>query len=56
MPDNINETLQTILREQLKKGYTHMTGYDIDNFNSREAIKRRIVLLREELTRLFKLL
>lgn len=37
-----------------KKGHQPMTGYDIDNVDSKESIQRRITVIREELLKLSK--
>ena len=37
-----------------KKGYQPMTGYDIENVDSKESIQRRITVIREQLLKLSK--
>lgn len=50
----LHESVRQYEDARRKKGYPPTTGYDIDNFNSKGAIKRRIIFLRGELNQLSK--
>ena len=51
----LHDTATTYARLEKKKGHPPTTGYDdITNYETKEAIRRRIKVLREELLQLSK--
>ena len=52
--EELHQTVATYDKLTREKGYTPIPGYGCENFESKEAIRRRITIMREELLQLSK--
>ena len=54
MSMELHDTVSVYNKVKKDKGYSPCAGYGVEKFESKEAIKRRITVLREELLELSK--
>lgn len=54
MGEELHDTVSVYDKQTQEKGYAPAAGYGVERFESKEAIQRRITVLREELLKLSK--
>lgn len=54
MTEGLESSVATYCKVKKEKGYTPCAGYEVSREDCKESIKRRIVLIREELLNISK--
>ena len=54
MTEGLESSVATYCEAKARKGYSPSAGYDVSREDCKESIKRRIVLIREELLNISK--
>lgn len=54
MTEGVSDSLKNFCEVKNTKGYTPSAGYDLPREDSKESIKRRIMVIREELLTISK--